>query len=148
MTEVIREDDLRRVYTALHRMRAQWREIGLQLGVGASDLDAIQRGSGTHDHLMQVLILWLRNAPRPTWCDIVVALRHPSVNRLNVAEDVRLKYCPEYDPQPMSFNPLVTPTPTAVAPPQPIPGAQGPRKDLARDRDYRLDIILYIYIYY
>jgi hypothetical protein len=115
MAEVLGEDDLRRVVNALHKMRAQWKDIGLQLGVEVHDLDDIRSSSRNQDKLIKVLTLWLRSTPSPTWWNIVDALRHPSVNRLNVAEEVRRKYCPEYDPQPISLNP----------PPQPGPDAEG-----------------------
>jgi hypothetical protein len=120
MAEVLGEDDLRRVVNALHKMRAQWKDIGLQLGVEVHDLDDIRSSSRTQSKLIKMLTLWLRSTPSPTWWNIVDALRHPSVNRLNVAEEVRRKYCPEYDPQPISLNP----------PPQPglDPEGQGSNK--------------------
>jgi hypothetical protein len=98
MAEIRGEDGLKSAYAALHGMREQWRKIGSQLNVEESDLDDIQRSSGTEERLMRVLILWLRNNPRASWHDIVEALRSPSVNRLNLAEDVRMEHCPWYDP--------------------------------------------------
>ena len=103
MAEVLDEDDLRRVYDALYSLRAIWWEVGLQLKVKPATLDAIQHNSSSHDNLMQVLLHWLRNAPRPTWPDIVEALRRPTVDRRNTAEKVRRKYCSWYEPQLVSL---------------------------------------------
>ena len=125
MAEIRGEDGLKSAYAALHGMREQWRKIGSQLNVEESDLDDIQRSSGTQERLMQVLILWLRNNPRASWCDIVEALRSRSVNKLNLAEDVRMEHCRWYNPQPMSINPNVPLTPIVVAPPQPVPDSEG-----------------------
>ena len=117
MDVVLNEDDLSDVYDILHSVRAQWQQIGLQLNVIPAELDAMQSGSGTQDPLMRMLRYWLRNAPHPTWPDIVEALRRPSVNRPNIAERVRQKYCPWYEPQPPSL--------TSPVPLQPVADVEG-----------------------
>ena len=98
---VLNEDDLSDVYDILRSVREQWWQVGLQLRVISAELDAMQRGSRTQDPLMQMLRHWLRNSPRPTWPDIVEALR--SVNRPNEAERVRRSYCAWYEPQQSPF---------------------------------------------
>ena len=45
--------------------------------------------------MFEVLKQWLQNAvdPPPTWEAVVVALRSPSVNEMNIAAQLESKYC-------------------------------------------------------
>ena len=69
MDVILNEDDLSDVYDILHSVRAQWRQIGLQLNVIPAELDAMQSGSGTQDPLMRMLRYRLRGgSATPTEC--------------------------------------------------------------------------------
>ena len=124
---VLQEDDLSDVYDILHSVRAKWRPLGLQLKVVSTELDAMGHGSGTQDPLMRMLRYWLRNARRPTWPDIVEALRRQSVNRPNIAERVRQRHCPWYEPQQPSLASFVAQAviTSEPVPPQPAPDVEG-----------------------
>lgn len=103
--EPLREEDLKEVHEILHPLRIKWREIGLQLRLQPADLNAVLRDPNFSDDglcLMQVLTLCLQNVNPPlTWPAVVEALRSRSVNRQDVAEEVRTGYC-IYSPTPES----------------------------------------------
>ena len=93
--------DLNRVYNLLFRVKAKWKEIGLQLGVDPYSLESIQSEVNFRDdgqRLMQMLSEWLRNVtePRPSWPRVVDALRSEPVHEWNVAERVKRRQCPSY----------------------------------------------------
>ena len=75
------EDDLRDTIRELTDVAAKWRNIGVQLGIRDSQLEAIQ-GDSSLDCLRQVLASWLRknyNVKRfgePTWMKLMEAVTH------------------------------------------------------------------------
>ena len=75
-------DDLQLVLNAAWDACCKWYNIGIQLGINSSDLDAIKmRCHDDPDNCFRELIKnWLRgNNPRPTWSAIATALRARSV---------------------------------------------------------------------
>lgn len=93
--------DLSAVYNLLFRVKAKWKEIGLQLGVSVYSLDSIQSEVAFRDdgqRLMQMLSEWLKNVtePPPSWPKVVDALRSEPVHEWNVAERVKRRHCPDY----------------------------------------------------
>ena len=81
-------DDLQLVLNAAWDARCKWYNIGIQLGINSSDLDAIRmRCHNDPDNCFRELIKnWLRgNNPRPTWSAIATALRARSVGHERIA---------------------------------------------------------------
>ena len=89
------EDDINVVYDTLYVARAKWYDIGLQLKVKSTDLDAITHESTSTTPLLEMLKRWLKSAEETTWTHIVEALRRPSVNELPLAQRISDKYCPK-----------------------------------------------------
>ena len=86
--------DLSIVRDAVFDAQAKWYETGLQLGVPPFSLDSICTDAGSSsEKLREMLKVWLRTAPKPTWQDIVNALRSSVVGESNLATTVEDKYC-------------------------------------------------------
>ena len=82
---------MRQVRGACWAARAHWMDIGIELGLDKTDLDAIKTSYG--DNLTQcfteMLTLWLKQAnPLPTQRALVEALRKPAVNQNQLAQRV------------------------------------------------------------
>ena len=82
--------DLASVQTAVWEVRAEWYNIGLQLGLSAGTLDAIKLGNQSNPDtcFTEVLKLWLRGSGR-SWSDLARALRAPTVGYEHLAEQLR-----------------------------------------------------------
>lgn len=55
-------------------------------------ISADHRGN-TKRSLIEVLQLWLRRSPQPTWETIVEALKDPIVGEPRLAKEIEAKYC-------------------------------------------------------
>ena len=90
------EPSLKALLNELHPLRASWFKIGLQLDIPHTELICFRKmHSDFSDSLCEMLVLWLKTAvdPPPTWEAVVTALRSPSVNEMNIAGQLELKYC-------------------------------------------------------
>ena len=86
--------DLGIVQDAVFDARAKWYETGLQLGVPPSSLDSIRTDGGSiSEKLHETLKVWLETAPKPTWQNILDALRNRAVGELSLAASVEANYC-------------------------------------------------------
>ena len=89
----LRINDLGEVHEAVYEARTKAYDIGLKLKVPVDTLDSIEdqyRVPG--DKLREVLKTWLRTAPKPTWQDILDALRSRVVGQPKLARDIEAKY--------------------------------------------------------
>lgn len=83
-------DDLKHVKSALWDARDKWDDIGLQLNVKKSDLDAIERkcrGDPSYC-LTEMLAIWLSKDRSASWMHIISVLQLPSVGRHQLAEEI------------------------------------------------------------
>ena len=88
ITGALDTDDLRRVKNMTWDARSRWYDVGLELGMLADTLDAIRM-----DHrdycgpcYTNMLKVWFRNDPNPTWSSLAEALRSPAVGLDDLAE--------------------------------------------------------------
>ena len=88
------EADLSAVLQDIHPARTKWYNIGLQLGVLATDLDAIRaQYANPEDDLCEMLKKWLKVAdPVPTWEAVVNALKNVTVEEFQLAERLQQKH--------------------------------------------------------
>ena len=81
----------------LYEVRAKWYDLGVQLRMKTSDLDAIETEHPKNSNvcLRRMLSVWLTREVHspPTWQTVVDALSSPAVGRPDVAENINLKYC-------------------------------------------------------
>ena len=84
------------LHEILSPLRATWYMFGLHLRVPVAELEGIQRDRRADERLLEVIIWWLRNNPRPTWPAVVDALL--SAHRQDIARRVNRDYCPGYIP--------------------------------------------------
>ena len=70
--------------------RAQWFNLGLELGINLDSLEAIEVANGQNlDRCFRAMLTkWLREHERPTWRALAEALRSPSVGQSNLAEEI------------------------------------------------------------
>ena len=88
------EPSLRVLLIELHSVRANWYNIGLELGIPYTTLDCFKQNDTDQLVLLrEVMKHWLDTAfdPPPSWEAIVTALRSPLVNEKNVASQVESK---------------------------------------------------------
>ena len=83
-------DDLKDVKDAIWDARSKWNDIGLQLSIRKPDLDAIHEDCrDVQQCLTEMLTLWLKRAnPPPTWESMANALKQPSVEWQQLAEEI------------------------------------------------------------
>ena len=86
--------DLKVVRSAVWEARTQWRNIGIELNLIVTDLDAIKDGnSDSSSCLTEMLTLWLKQVdPPPSWSALVIALKQPTIGELRLAQQVEDKY--------------------------------------------------------
>ena len=91
----LKATDLGTIHGAVVHAQAKWYEIGLQLGVHSGSLKSIRTDRHSNsEKLGETLEIWLKTAPgKPTWHDIVDALRSHAVGESRIAADVEAKYC-------------------------------------------------------
>ena len=86
-------NDLGLVCETVYEARTNAYEIGLILKVTVDTLDSIkEQYSNPSDKLREVLKTWLRTASKPTWQDILDALRSCMVGQPKLASDIEAKY--------------------------------------------------------
>lgn len=88
-------EDLKKVRSSLWEARAKWMDIGIELDMKVSSLEAIK-----HDHeevgscLRVMLTEWLKQIdPPPTWASLVDALKNPTVGCAQLADTIEKTYC-------------------------------------------------------
>ena len=87
-------NDLGMVWETVYEARTKAYEIGLILKVAVDTLDSIdKRYDDPSDKLREVLKTWLRTASKPTWQDILDALKSRVVGQPRLASDIEAKYC-------------------------------------------------------
>ena len=84
--------NLKTVRAAVWEARTQWMNIGIELDILKTDLDAIKatvQGGNPGDCLTEMLTLWLKQVdPPPTWSALVTALKQPTVGLQQIAEKI------------------------------------------------------------
>ena len=80
--------DLRDVRRLLYRVRRQWYNIGIELGLEIGDLDTIKSAyKDPGDALIEMLKVWLKSTkPLPTWKALGDALKEETVNEEALAD--------------------------------------------------------------
>ena len=89
---LLEEKDLRILCEELNDAAADWKSIGVNLGVSSGFLQTLD-GKGSIAALMEMLIHVLRNF-EIEWEDIAKALVAGNVGRKGLAKKIRDKYCP------------------------------------------------------
>ena len=87
-------NDLGSVLTAVFKASTKWYNIGLMLKVAVPTLERIGfQFDNPTDRLREILKAWLETAAKPTWRDIVGALRGVTVGHSKLASDINTRYC-------------------------------------------------------
>jgi hypothetical protein len=84
-------DDLASVQRTVWEGRAEWYNIGLELGLKAGTLDAIQQTNHYHtDHCFRAILKeWLSKSDlHPSWSVLAGALKAPPVGLEHLAEKI------------------------------------------------------------
>ncbi len=83
--------DFDEVYSAVFDARAQWKPLGVKLGLQIDDLDnmdKVERGN-TEACLEKMLTKWLKTQSlNPSWAALVEALMARTVGREDIADDI------------------------------------------------------------
>jgi hypothetical protein len=81
---------LRSVKNRIWEARSKWKDIGIELKLEITDLDAIN-GSDTGACFKEMLSIWLKQTkPRPTWSRMIKALKSRSVGFQQLAERIEM----------------------------------------------------------
>ena len=88
-------NDLAAVRRALFDIHPKWYNIGLELGLVASTLDAIRsQFSDPADCVTEMCSKWLKGThPPPTWDNLIKAVESPYVGDKGLAQKLRKTYC-------------------------------------------------------
>ena len=87
------EDNMRDILNEIYTAHPKWYYIGLQLNVPSYTLDGI-KSDPTLVRLEKVIRYWLTHMnPRPTWGDLVNALRKSTVGESRLAGEIERKFC-------------------------------------------------------
>ena len=96
-TDTLAPEDLATLVNELYEVRAIWYDVGVQLRMMTSDLDAIQTQYQNNPKtcLRQMLSDWLTNEvpSPPTWQRVVDALSTPAIGKQSAAERLKQVYC-------------------------------------------------------
>ena len=87
--------DLKTVKKAVWSARTRWKDIGLELDIIQTDLDAIEavHRSDIGRCLTEMLALWLKQVdPPPTWTAMVAALQDPTIGEGELAKELESKF--------------------------------------------------------
>ena len=88
-------EDLKTVKKAVWSARTKWKDIGLELGIIQTDLDAIEavHRSDIGRCLTEMLARWLKEVnPPPTWSALIAALQDPTIEEGALAKQVEREY--------------------------------------------------------
>ena len=95
--DTLTREDLPTLLNELHEVRDKWYNLGVQLNMHTSDLDAIQIQymNNLDNCLLHMLSFWLDKAESspPTWQRVVDALCCAAIGRPLVAERIRKQHC-------------------------------------------------------
>ena len=80
--------DLGRVYTKLFDARAKWLDVGLALDMNFETLKSIEKEQlkNQSDCLREMLAHCIQSGCSLTWAKLCSCLRHPTVERIDLAE--------------------------------------------------------------
>jgi hypothetical protein len=83
-------DDLASVQRAVWEGRAKWYNIGLELGLTAGTLDAIQQTNHHHtDNCFRATLKeWLNKSDHPSWSVLASAMKASPVDMGHLAEQI------------------------------------------------------------
>ena len=84
----------------LHSVRARWKNLRIQLDIDKNTLDAIEvHHVGNPDNcLTDMLDSWLKQTnPPPSWYALAEALQCAPVGEGHLAEQIRQKYCTQFE---------------------------------------------------
>ena len=85
---------LRELINELHEALPLWYDLGIQLGIRPSNLESIRVDHHTSGRcFIEMLQVWLKTSPQPTWEAIVEALKSPIVEDHILAAKIEAKYC-------------------------------------------------------
>ena len=89
-TMELKEEDLSDIQDKLWDARIKWYNIGLGLGILASDLDVIENDGGdTEARFCSMLLKWLREGKNCTWEALIKALSSPFVGQTTLAKSIQ-----------------------------------------------------------
>ena len=89
-------NDLWCVRKAIYSIHHKWYNIGLELHIPFTALDAIKANHQTTDEcLTEMLKHWLtHDSPPPSWIGLVEALSSEPVGKTSLAREINSTYCP------------------------------------------------------
>ena len=88
-------NDLKFVRSAIWEARSKWMDIGIELNLNKSDLDALEGtdSSNVGKCLTEMISLWLKRAhPPPVFSTLVTALKEPTVGLQQLADQVNKQW--------------------------------------------------------
>ena len=88
----LKTGNLNKIRSKCWEARSKWRDIGLELNLANSDLEAIQEKykPDVDKCFTEMLDLWLRTNPKPMLADLIAALREETVGFHHLAEELGL----------------------------------------------------------
>ena len=92
-TDHLTLSDLRTVKRRVWEARSKWKDIGIELKLEQTDLDAIssKNGSDADACFGDMLSMWLKQTrSRPTWSKMIRALKQPAVGFQELAEHIEM----------------------------------------------------------
>ena len=97
MKETLTADDARKILEELLDAQNHAHLLGLMMNVKPRDVEAVQATyQQPKDRLLHIIIAFLQQAePRPTWRDIIDALKSPVVGLTALARRVEAAYFPD-----------------------------------------------------
>ena len=94
-TDQLTIKDLKTVKKAIWGARTKWMDIGLELDIIKTDLDAInaEHRGDIGICFREMLTLWLKQVdPPPTWSAMVAALQEPDIEFGDLAKELESKF--------------------------------------------------------
>ena len=90
------QGDLKSLHCVLHPVSDKWFSLGVQLQVPIETLKCIETEHNQMSRcLLEMLTVWLKSNPPPTWKILTEALESPPVGEKLLAQQLRDKYCPQ-----------------------------------------------------
>ena len=88
--------DMQAVTNILWGIRAEFYNLGMNLGVDEGTLSVAKREGDVGDALNLVIKTWLQKSdPKPTWKALIQALRKSNINKGALADEIAGIYCPD-----------------------------------------------------